>query len=155
MPEDSVENRLIVGIHFYDPYAFTGDASQTTWGQGHTTENTWANESNVRNTFNSVKTRFVDNGIPVIIGEYGAVRQSGTEGKAYRKYYMEYVTKYAADCGFIPFYWDNGSSRAGSEGFGLFNRSSPPALLSDAADIIAIMMRAVNDNYPLSEVTPP
>nr|AGS51669.1 endo-1,4-beta-xylanase A precursor [uncultured bacterium contig00026] len=143
MPDDSAQNRIIVGIHFYDPYAFTGDATQTTWGQGHTTQNNWANESHVRNTFDSVKNRFIDNGIPVIIGEYGAVRQSGEAGKKYRKYYMEYVTKYAADCGLIPFYWDNGSSRAGSEGFGLFNRSSPYGLLSDAADIIAVMMGAV------------
>jgi aryl-phospho-beta-D-glucosidase BglC (GH1 family) len=153
LPTDSAENRLIVTIHFYDPYDFAGNGKQTVWGD-KALPGDWANESNVRNTFNSVKNKFVNNGIPVIIGEYGAVIQSSETGKAHRKYYMEYVTKYAADCGFIPFYWDNGGAKAGSEGFGLFNRSSNN-LVTDAADIIAVMMKAAKQDYPLSDITAP
>ena len=158
LPVDTAQDRLIVTIHYYDPYAFTGDASWSTWGSkaNTTSSNNWANEPFVRNTFDSVKNKFINNGVPVIIGEYGAVRQSSTEGKAHRKYYMEYVTKYAHDCGFIPFYWDNGSEKAGgSEAFGLFSRVSPHGLLADAQDIITVMMKAVNDNYSLSSITPP
>jgi endoglucanase len=158
LPADTVQDRLIVTIHYYDPYAFTGDASWSTWGSkaNTTSSNNWANEPFVRNTFDSVRNKFINNGVPVIIGEYGAVRQSGAEGKAHRKYYMEYVTKYAHDCGFIPFYWDNGSEKAGgSEAFGLFSRVSPHVLLADAQDIITVMMKAVNDNYSLSSITPP
>ena len=156
MPTDTVQDRLIANFHYYDPYDFSGSARWNTWGSKSLTgSNGWANENYLRNTFNDVKERFIDNGIPVIIGEYGAVRQASETGKAHRKYYMEYVTKYAHDCGFIPFYWDNGGANAGSEGFGLFSRRSPYDLLSDAEDIIAIMMKAVNEDYPLSEVTPP
>jgi endoglucanase len=157
LPTDTVQDRLIVTIHYYDPYDFTGNASWSTWGsKANTTSNNWANEPFVRNTFNSVKTKFIDKGVPVIIGEYGAVRQSSAEGKAHRKYYMEYVTKHAHDCGFVPFYWDNGSEKAGgSEAFGLFSRVSPHGLLTDAQDILSVMMKAVNDDYSLSTITPP
>jgi len=153
MPNDSTENRIIAGIHFYDPYNFTGNASQTVWGNKALPGN-WANEQNVRNQFNRIKTRFIDNNIPVIIGEYGAVRQSTETGKAHRLYYMEYVTKYAVDCGFIPIYWDNGASTPGSEGFSLFNRSAF-SLIPDAADIIKVMMKAVNENYSIDDIVVP
>jgi len=153
MPEDTITDRIIVGIHFYDPYDFAGSATQTVWGNKALPGN-WANENNVLNTFNAVKTRFIDNGIPVIIGEYGAVRQTSASGKAHRLYYMEYVTKHAIDCGFIPFYWDNGGANAGREGFGLFNRRNY-SLVPDAADVIRVMMKAVNEDYQLSDITPP
>jgi aryl-phospho-beta-D-glucosidase BglC (GH1 family) len=153
VPKDKASNRLIVTFHFYDPYDFAGNAKQTVWGE-KAFPGDWANESNVRNTFNSVKNKFVNNGIPVIIGEYGAVIQSSEAGKAYRKYYMEYVTKYAADCGFIPFYWDNGGAKAGSEGFGLFNRANGN-LVTDAPEIIAVMMKAAKQEYLLDDVTAP
>ncbi|MCL2804860.1 MAG: glycoside hydrolase family 5 protein [Treponema sp.] len=159
MPEDSAADKIFVAIHYYDPYDFSGDASWNTWGQKSNTitgpgGNSWANESHVRTQFNNVKTRFTDNGIPVILGEYGAVRQSSATGKAHRLYYMEYVTKHAVDCGFIPIYWDNGGSNAGGEGFGLFNRLTN-ALLSDAAGVIAVMMKAAKENYSLSDIEAP
>jgi len=156
LPKDTAKDRLIVTFHYYDPYDFAGSAKWETWGSKSLTgSNGWANENYLRNTFNSVKNKFIDSNIPVIIGEYGAVRQSSATGKAHRKYYMEYVTKYAADCGFVPFYWDNGALRAGSEGFGLFNRISPSSPVTDAEEIIGVMMKAVNEDYSLADITPP
>jgi aryl-phospho-beta-D-glucosidase BglC (GH1 family) len=153
MPADPTPQRIFVSIHFYDPYDFTLAATQTVWGSKALSN--WGNESNVQNVFNNVKNKFVNNGIPVIIGEYGATRLASAEGKAHRKYYMEYVTKYAHDCGFIPIYWDNGGSGSGKESSGLFNRASPHGLLTDAADIIAVMMKAAKEDYLLSSITPP
>ena len=153
IPNDPTPDRIIVGFHFYDPYNFTGSASQKVWGDKALPGN-WANENNVRNTFNSVKNKFVNNGIPVIIGEYGAVNQSGA-AFAYRKYYMEYVTKYAKDCKFVPFYWDNAGFGSGSEKFGLLNRNNGSAYDDAAMEIIVVMMKAVNDNYSLESITAP
>ena len=45
---------------------------------------------------------FIDQGIPIILGEYGAVHQAGFE--EYRRYYMEYVTEAASDRGILPVY---------------------------------------------------
>jgi aryl-phospho-beta-D-glucosidase BglC (GH1 family) len=153
LPVDTVQNRLIVTFHYYDPYDFTGSASQKVWGS-NAHSGGWANESHVQSTFNSVRNRFINNGIPVIIGEYGAVNQSGDAFK-YRKYYMEYVTKYAHDCGFVPFYWDNGGFGYGSEKFGLLSRSDGTPYDSNAGEILDVMMKAVNENYQLSSITAP
>jgi aryl-phospho-beta-D-glucosidase BglC (GH1 family) len=156
MPTDTVEDRLIVGIHFYDPYDFAGSGTQAGWGNKW--QSNWANESNVQKQFNDVKNKFVANGIPVIIGEYGAVARTTTGSPSahqYRKYYMEYVTKYAHDCGFVPFYWDNAGFGTGSEKFGLLRRSNGTAYDSSASEILAVMMKAVNKNYQLSSITPP
>jgi aryl-phospho-beta-D-glucosidase BglC (GH1 family) len=152
LPTDPTPNRLVVTFHYYDPYDFTGSATQNVWGDKALSN--WANESYVRNTFNSVRNKFLSNGIPVIIGEYGAVNQSGN-AFAYRKYYMEYVTKYAHDCGFIPFYWDNAGFGSGSERFGLLSRSNGAAYNSSAQQILDVMMKAVNQNYSLNSITAP
>jgi endoglucanase len=153
LPADTVENRLIVTFHYYDPYDFTGNAKQDTWGSKAQIGG-WANESYVQSTFNALRDRFTQKGIPVIVGEYGAVNQSGNAFK-YRKYYMEYITKYAFDCGFVPFYWDNGGFGSGSEKFGLLNREDGTPHDSNAAEILALMMKAVNKDYQLSSITAP
>ena len=153
VPTDTVPHRLIVTFHYYDPYDFTGSAKQKVWGDKALPGN-WANENYVRNTFNSVRNKFVDNGIPVIIGEYGAVNQSG-DAFAHRKYYMEYVTKYAHDCGFIPFYWDNAGFGSGSEKFGLLKRSDGAPYDNSASAILEVMMKAVNEQYSLSDIIAP
>jgi len=166
MPSDSAVDRLIVGFHYYDPYDFSGSGNWETWGSKSLTgSNGWANENYVRNTFNSVKSRFIDNGIPVIIGEYGAVNQITDKGKEHRKYYMEYVTKYARDCGFIPFYWDNAGfgininqttgAQSTGEKFGLFYRTPPFALPEESVPILEVMMKAVNEAYQITGVAAP
>jgi hypothetical protein len=68
---------------------------------------------------------------------------------------MEYVTKYAHDCGFVPFYWDNAGFGSGSEKFGLLRRSDGSAYDSSASQILAVMMKAVNEDYALESITPP
>jgi len=153
LPKDTADDKLIVTVHFYDPYDFAGSAKQKVWGNKALAGN-WANENNVRNTFTLVRNRFITSGIPVIIGEYGAVNQGG-QAFAYRKYYMEYVTKYAHDCGFVPFYWDNAGFGSGSEKFGLLKRTDGSAYDSNAAEIIKVMMKAVNKKYSIEKITPP
>ena len=151
LPTDPTPNRLIVTFHYYDPYDFTGSNTDAVWGS-KAKSNGWANESFVQSTFNSVKNKFYNNGIPVIIGEYGAQIKSNA---AYRKYYMEYVTKYAHDCGFIPFYWDNAGFGTGSEKFGLLDRSNGSAHDTSAQQILDVMMKAVTQDYPLSSIAAP
>lgn len=132
VPIDPAENRLMVEVHFYDPYDFTlqeGSGYKTQWGKPFAGGNvsTWGQESWVNDVFGKMKTKFVNNGMPVILGEYGAMlRSSLTTGLdkhvEARNYYIEYVTKAAVDNGMVPFYWDNGHT--GNNGFGLFNRST-------------------------------
>jgi hypothetical protein len=104
------------------------------WGNGfHSTTDPTRNanygeEADVQRYFGMMKTKFVDKGIPVVLGEYGAIRRSSLTGDALtlhlasRAYYLKYVTETASAYGLLPFYWDNGFN--GDNTFALFNRQN-------------------------------
>jgi aryl-phospho-beta-D-glucosidase BglC (GH1 family) len=141
MPTDSVANRLMAEVHYYDPSQFallTQDASWGRmyyyWGAGYhsstdTTRNAeWGEEAWAENQFSLVKQKFVDKGIPVILGEYGAIRRTSLTGDNLalhlnsRAYYINTITRRATAYGLKTFYWDEGSM--GNHGFGLINRAN-------------------------------
>lgn len=145
VPDDSVRDRLLMEVHYYDPYNFTLNATSniTQWGSIATNPaatETWANESYVDATFQRMKVNFVDRGIGVILGEYGVASRPNVAGhEIYRRYWNEYITRSALSHDMVPVYWDNGY--AGDGGFALFNRAtgseSDPALVDvivNAAD---------------------
>ncbi|WP_035917050.1 cellulase family glycosylhydrolase [Flavimarina sp. Hel_I_48] len=127
IPEDVVAGKLMMEVHYYDPFNFTlnQDSTITQWGndaEDPTKVESWANESHVDSQFQRMKTTFIDEGVAVILGEYGAISHTEIEGHdAYRNYYLQYVTQTAKANGLVPFYWDNGF--AGNYGFALFNRA--------------------------------
>lgn len=127
LPNDPAESHLLVEVHFYDPMDFTHTDKKTrAWGyrKGYYTADNNNQEDYIDNLFGQLKTRFVDKGYPVILGEYGTVCHSTTD-KTVKKsdhYYLEYVTKAAKDNGMAPFYWDNGQPQNGT--FGIFNRTT-------------------------------
>lgn len=98
MPSDTVENHLIVSVHYYTPWEFCIAGSQKTWG-------TSAEVSLMESKMKQMKTTFVDKGIPVIIGEY-----SGGGSAAEFIYFSEYLTKLCSDMGACCFLWDNGGN---------------------------------------------
>lgn len=127
MPTDSVANRLMAEIHFYSPWNYTGMTKDESWGNQffywgkgfHSTTDTahnptWGEEDYVDQQFKSMKTKFVDKGIPVIMGEFGTgVRKNLTGADLQlhldgRAYYLGYVTKQAIANGMVPFLWDIG-----------------------------------------------
>lgn len=137
IPEDVVDNRLMMEVHYYDPYNFTLNKESTVyqWGKDAPESEDWANESYVDNQFNRMKTEFIDNGVGVVLGEYGAISRPNVEGhEAYRQYYVEYVTQSAIEHGLAPFYWDNGDENA--HGFAIFDRETGDVLYPDLLDAI-------------------
>ncbi len=150
MPTDPTPGRLIVSAHYYDPYLFALQGKKQTWGKASPGNDGWGQEDFVVTQFDKLKAHFVDKGVPVIIGEYGACHQQGFED--YRRYYMEYVTKAAVDRGFVPVYWDNGGEGSGGEKFGLFSRTSYTPLHPKVLDA---MLRAAKSSYKLNEVALP
>ena len=100
LPTDPTKDRLILSVHYYDPYLFALMGQKNTWGKASPENDGWGQEDFVITQFDKVKTQFIDKGTPVIIGEYGATHQDGFED--YRRYYMEYVTKAAVDRGWCP-----------------------------------------------------
>lgn len=146
MPTDATTNRMMAEVHFYDPYDFTLDATSTKyyWGAdfaGLGNTSTWGQEDWVDSEFAIMKAKFVDNNIPVILGEYGPMLRSALTGQtltnhiASRNHYLNYVTKKALESGMVPVYWDNGPM--GNNSSGLFNRST--GAVADASAVEAIV----------------
>ncbi|MYM22221.1 cellulase family glycosylhydrolase [Duganella sp. FT135W] len=128
VPTDTATSRMMMEVHFYDPYNFTLNTSSAIWQWGSiatdsTATETWANESYVDTQFQKMKTRFVDKGVAVVLGEYAASLRTeyDTAGK-YRQYWDQYITKSAYQHGLVPVYWDNGPSS--NHQSGLFNRAT-------------------------------
>ena len=145
MPADETANRLMAEVHYYDPWDFAGDdnSNKYLWGAdyaGDANTSDWGQEDWVDEAFGIMKTNFVDKGIPVILGEYGAILRSSLSPEALerhvkaRNHYLHNVTKAAISNGLTPFYWDNGHT--GNNGFGLFNRSAATPVHQDAIDAI-------------------
>jgi aryl-phospho-beta-D-glucosidase BglC (GH1 family) len=149
-PADPTPDRLILSVHYYDPWTYAGEASTNVWGQASPGTDTWGQEPHVVAQFDKLKTTFIDAGLPVLMGEYGAVQQAGFED--YRRYYMEYVSKAAKDRGILPVYWDNGGTGSGMDNFALLDRSTNAEL---HPTILEAMMRAATSDYALSDVAPP
>jgi endoglucanase len=142
IPADPAANRLMMEVHYYDPFNFTiNDASSIwQWGAIATDPNateTWANEPYVDAQFQKMKTRFIDNGVPVIMGEYGAIlRTEYDSAGTYRRYWDQYITESAHQRGLVPMYWDNGYTS--NHQMGLFDRATGaqayPDVISEIVD---------------------
>lgn len=141
LPTDQTANRMMVEVHYYDPWQFCGLTEDATWGTMfyywgngyHSTTDpsrntTWGEESAVNTEFQKMKTKFADKGIPVVLGEYGVIRRTTLTGDALalhlasRAYWDKYITQQAKANGMIPFYWDNGY--LSNNEFGIFNRQN-------------------------------
>jgi len=127
LPTDSASNRLIVEVHYYDPYDYTLNPNGPclAWGAPYTQYSNcaWAQEAYVDDLFNQVRAKWVAVGIPVIIGEYGVATRPNLD-LASRQYYLKYINQAATTNGIKTFYWDNGVLPSQANGFALFDRNS-------------------------------
>lgn len=108
VPNDS---HVIVSLHYYAPWKFA-DGQSTTFGDKEKFE--------LDNKFARMKSLFIDNGIPVIIGEFGCVAVADDSTRA--DYYSYYISA-AKSQGIKCFIWDNGLS-IGKSAYGIFNRGA-------------------------------
>ena len=97
MPDDPV-GKSILSLHYYNPLTFCKYGIQNYWGIASQQE--W-----MTTQINEIQTTFVNNGIPVIISEYGT---KGSD-KASRVFFCEMLTKLCRDRYISTFLWDDGS----------------------------------------------
>jgi endoglucanase len=155
MPTDTVPNRQMAEVHFYSPWNFAGMDKDETWGNqqfywgapNHSTTDTahnptWGEEAYVDDQFALMKAKFVDHDIPVIVGEFAALKRgaplTGADLALHLKsrlYYHQYVVKSAVGHGLRPFFWD-----VGNEG-GVFNRADNT--VSDEDGLMALQQGAL------------
>jgi endoglucanase len=151
-PQDIDSNRLMVEVHYYDPYNFTinSNSSLYVWGDNAPNSESWANESHADDQFLKMKTNFIDNNYAVILGEYCAMARLdlGEENNdihaMYRLYWMQYITRSILQHGLVPFYWDSGYT--GNDASGLFNRATG---VQAYPDIIKAIIDTSNVTVPV------
>lgn len=105
LPDDDM---LAVDLHYYSPPQWCVATKGTSWGY----YDTWGTDSDVQavyNDFNRVKQYFVDNGVPVIVGEYG-VLTNDYKDKTDITEYLNTVAAAALNIdGISAFLWDSGN----------------------------------------------
>lgn len=97
MPKDTIENREILSVHYYTPWEFCTTSQQNTWG-------TKSDIEQMHRLVDQVEDTFVEQGVPVIVGEYGF----GQNEEASCRFFTENFVKYTYDKGIASFLWDNG-----------------------------------------------
>lgn len=164
MPGDPIAGRLIVEVHYYSPYQYClmdQDASWGKmfyyWGNGYhsttdvTRKATWGEEAYLDSSLALMKSKFVDKGIPVIIGEYAVGKRNLSPPSdealhlASRLYYYRYFVGSAKNKGIIPFCWDTN--------MGIFDRGAAKVLDQDVVNAITRDAgAAVTDKAPAQSV---
>ncbi|MBB3188489.1 cellulase family glycosylhydrolase [Microbacter margulisiae] len=145
MPTDVVPNRLMVEVHEYEPSQFTILTQDASWGKVfyywgknyHSTTDpshnaTWGEESYIDSTFQLMKKAFVDKGIPVVIGEFGATDHSNvasdpTMARNSFVHYLGFIAHEAHTYGMIPLLWS-----------GVFNRQTNTVNDQQALDSLLV-----------------
>lgn len=113
LPEDSAQDKLLVSLHSYSPYSFALDihSKDTDFGR--------RDENEIKSMLKSVNHRFVEKGIPVVIGEMGCLNRDNPEDRyAWAKCFVSNAQEYGIPC----IWWDNGQINGSGENFGLINR---------------------------------
>ena len=155
MPVDQIENRLMAEVHYYTPWNFCGMNKDESWGNmfyywgkgNHSTTNvtrnaTWGEEADMDSLLGLMKTQFVDKGIPVIIGEYGAFRKKislpsdQALHNASREHYYNYFVKSATKMGIITFMWDTPGGMVNRSTGAINDRVIHKAIIKGAEGVI-------------------
>ncbi len=103
MPSDK-ENRCAVSVHYYTPSTFCILEEDADWGKAKTE---WGSANDVKeltDNLDKVKARFIDKGIPVIIGEYGV--STGNKTPEMIRLFLSSVAKEAYSRQICPVLWD-------------------------------------------------
>lgn len=113
VPED---NKVAVSVHAYEPYEFALNLQ----GRGNWNHDT----ANIDMIMNSLYTLFLSKGIPVVMGEFGALTKKAEGNEQDRAEFAEYYVNAAAKKGIPCLWWDNGAFYGSGELFGLIDRKT-------------------------------
>jgi endoglucanase len=104
MPSDPAA-RSMVSVHYYTPSTFTLLEKDASWGKAAPTWGTPAEVEAVKADMLPLKTRFLDRGIPVVLGEFGVAIDKDPASVVK---YLSTVAQTAYALGVVPMLWDAG-----------------------------------------------
>jgi len=178
MPADIKPNRLMFEVHYYDPSPYTIVGEAVDWGAVVEPQYYWGEENyatgadivhncgynpwgggmgtpcsaaDAMNAFKKMKENYVDKGIPVIIGEYGANdRLEILTGEEYARHRKGRIGWYSAVANaavankVVPIAWDTGHE--GKNHMTIIQRQSVDAGVFDVE-----MLNALRKIYGMGE----
>ena len=103
MPEDSA-GRCAVSVHYYTPSPFAILEEDADWAKMRSTWGTDEDFKELDNNMTMLKTTFIDNGIPVIIGEYGCPKKNKDADSV--RLFLSSVCETAYENQLCPVLWD-------------------------------------------------
>lgn len=98
MPTDTVDDKLLLSIHYYTPWSYCGTTGDVTWG----TEKNY----NEMNESLEKLTKFTEEGYGIVFGEYAALTKADGSLKNNT---LEYTKNFLDNCdlyGYVPMLWD-------------------------------------------------
>ena len=116
LPTDTVENRIILSVHAYRPYNFALNIN----GTSSFSLSSNSAKGEITSFMTSLYNRYIVNGIPVVIGEFGAM----TKGDNLQDR-IDWAAFYVASASIrhLPcLWWDNAGFTGSGELFGLMDR---------------------------------
>lgn len=165
MPSDVVAGRLMAEVHYYTPYQFCLMEEDASWGKcfyfwGDSNKaaaqklgmlsrwtSTYGGEAYLKTEMAKMTKKFVNKGVPVILGEFCAMMERTKELAGNEEAltlnrksigdFNETVAREAKKAGLVPFLWDTGSGIDRNTG----------AILKDNL-IPAVLAGAAAGNYP-------
>ncbi len=130
-PTDTAEDRLMLSVHYYDPYDFAlkEDSGVITWDD----------KAAMKASIEKIAKFGKDNGMPIFIGEYGPIDKGNTSArKEYCKCFNDYAINNEAGATVVnAAFWDNGV--VGKNGSALFDRVNNSVTATGAEIISGIL----------------
>lgn len=116
LPKDKAENKLMVSVHMYTPYIFAGQSPGAI-------KFVPKMQNDYVATFKNLNKKFVQNGVGVFIGEYGATNKNNLEARV--AWFSSFI-KFSRKNNLVACVWDNNvwevKGKDYSEKFGYYNR---------------------------------
>ena len=105
LPDDTVKDRLIVGVHYYGVLTFTWRQERVSWAETYTDWDRTRDGAPVEDVMKRLNSLFIKKGVPVIICEFGAQNKGNTDDRvAFVRHYVETGKQYGIMC----IWWDDG-----------------------------------------------
>ncbi|MCL1844568.1 MAG: glycoside hydrolase family 5 protein, partial [Defluviitaleaceae bacterium] len=125
MPNDSANDRLLLAIHTYSPFAWAHD------GRG-----TYGGPASIRTDLERVARHAERLGVSVMLTEWGSINNGEDDNLAQRAQHAYDYVSIARELGMPTFWWDNNAFDSGGHGFGLINRATREIVFPTIIDAI-------------------
>lgn len=118
------DEMIAISTHGYVPYTFT----EQEVADGGDSVFDGDEQALIDYIFDNLNSRFVSNGIPVVMGEWGTVDKGNSQDRAA---YARYYQSKANDIGIVTIVWDNNALGGNGHNYRLYDRSNNQWIFAD------------------------